>query len=137
MKSSAPLKLSKHTHPYVDKLFEQFSFSFKKKYFIDNNVVIGNGSTISNKAKRTLKELKTLEIYNSHSSTELRDLLDMKYKYTKNYLDILFNKTFTGNISEPEKYRLVFGVELDEKDFHKRPFSKFKKDILRELKMIK
>ena len=61
-------------------------------------------------------------------------MLDLRYKYSKNYLDILVNKTFNHiNISHDEVYRMVFGVTFNEKDFHQRPFSKFKKDITSEL----
>ena len=37
------------------------------------------------------------------------------------------------HISKSEAYRLIFGVEYNEIDFHKRPVSKFKCDILKEL----
>ena len=40
------------------------------------------------------------------------------------------------DISEKEAYRLTFGAEYDELNFHKRPFSKFKKDIIEELRRI-
>lgn len=36
-------------------------------------------------------------------------------------------------MSKEEVYKNVFGIESKEKDFHKRPFSKFKYDILEEL----
>ena len=39
-------------------------------------------------------------------------------------------------LSKEETYRLLFGTELDAKDFHKRPMSKFKHDILKELGII-
>ena len=28
---------------------------------------------------------------------------------------------------------MIFGIEINDDDFHKRPFSKFKKDIIEEL----
>lgn len=36
-------------------------------------------------------------------------------------------------MSKEEAYRMVFGIETKEEDYHKRPFSKFKKDIIDEL----
>ena len=42
-----------------------------------------------------------------------------------------------AHLSFKEVYRLAFGVEYDETKFYKRPLSKFKKDILKELNLIK
>jgi len=40
---------------------------------------------------------------------------------------------FSGlELKDEETYPLAFGVEIDPKNFHKRPFSKFKYDILKE-----
>ena len=77
-------------------------------------------------------------VYSKHSQKELKDLIDLRKKYSDNYLEILLEKTF-GNLhmSDQEKYRLIFGIEIDEKDYHKRPMSKFKKDIITELLAIK
>ena len=36
-------------------------------------------------------------------------------------------------MSKEEAYRIIFGVEINEENYHKRPFSKFKKDIIEEL----
>ncbi len=36
-------------------------------------------------------------------------------------------------ISKEEIYRMVFGIEIEEENYHRRPFSKFKKDIIDEL----
>jgi len=138
VKGTENLNLRSHLHPYNDKnIAKLFSFSYKKKSFIENNVCFKDEAYLGKKIKNTLSIFKIKKIYNAHSATELRDLLDLKYKYSNNYLDILFNKTFDYKISDSDRYKLLFGVELDEVDFHKRPFSKFKKDILKELKMLK
>lgn len=90
------------------------------------------------KVKETLEKLKIKEIYNEHSEYELKELLDLRYKYSDNYLKILFNDTFKlSEINKKDSYRMLFGVEIDPKDFHKRPMSKFKNDILKELGIIK
>lgn len=44
-----------------------------------------------------------------------------------------FNNTFKLEVSKNEAYRMIFGVEYSEDDFYKRPFSKFKMDILSKL----
>jgi hypothetical protein len=65
----------------------------------------------------SLNDFKIKEIYNTHSEKELKDLLDLRYKYSKNYLDILLNKTFSGlSMSKEEAYRMIFGIEIKEED---------------------
>jgi len=138
-KSDNDFDLDNYLHPYLmsdeDK---KFNFSYRKKTFINNNVKLHISTTdyvAEKKIITTFKDLCLNEIYNAHSDKELRDLLDLRYKYSQNYLDILLNKTFTRefSMSKEEAYRMVFGIETKEEDYHKRPFSKFKKDIIDEL----
>ena len=116
-------------HPYFDK--NDFTFSYNYNSLNDFKIKI---NVKHKKTEETLKFNKTKEIYNTHSSRELKDLLDLQYKYSNNYLDILLNKTFTGlPMSKEEAYRMIFSIEIKEEDYHKRPFSKFKHDIIEEL----
>ncbi len=91
------------------------------------------------KTKRTLEGLGTKLVYSKHSEKELQDLIDLRMKYSENYLKNLLENTFEREIqmTKEEKYRLIFGIELSESSMHKRPFSKFKKDIIKELLSIK
>lgn len=137
-KNDTNFQLDTHLHPYLlDDEDKKFSFSFRKKNYIENNVKlnISTLNTISqNRILNTFGDLHLQEIYNSNSEKELRDLLDLRYKYSENYLEILLNKTFKKlSISKSEIYRMIFGIEINDDDFHKRPFSKFKKDIIEEL----
>lgn len=121
--------LDKINHPYLDK--NEFVFSYFYKTFDDFKMKI-NVSHL--KTEETLNFNKTKEIYDAHSSKELKELLDLRFKYSKNYLDILLNNTFSDlSMSKEEAYRIIFGIEILEKDYHKRPFSKFKHDIIQEL----
>jgi 5-methylcytosine-specific restriction endonuclease McrA len=134
--------LKTHLHPYtISDEEKKFTFTFRKKNFIENNVNIKistNDKTSIEKIEKTFLDLQLEKIYNAHSDKELKDLLDLRYKYSKNYLDILLNKTFPNlSMSKEEAYRLIFGIEIKEEDFHKRPFSKFKKDIIAELLRVK
>lgn len=131
IKGDERLSLNDHCHPYAQDGSEGFRFSYMHKSLTENNIVIKD-STI--KTKQTLDILKIEEVYNAHSAFELKDLLDLRYKYPENYLETLLNNTFESlNISKGEAYRLIFGVEKEEDDFHKRPLSKFKRDIISEL----
>jgi HNH endonuclease len=121
-------------HPYLK------STDFKFTWFFDgtlNKTKVEFRVKENSNCETTLKFNKTKEIYNPHSDRELKDLLDLRYKYSDNYIDILINKTFKGVMSKEEIYRMIFGIETKEEDYHKRPFSKFKHDIIEELKNIK
>ena len=108
-------------HPYLGTKDDYFLFSY---YYDSINVPRTITRSNSIKARKTIEFIKIDKIYDSHSNRELKDLLDLRYKYSKNYLDILVNKTFNHiNISHDEVYRMVFGVTFNEKDFHQRPFS--------------
>ncbi len=132
IKGDTPFELATHIHPYLSDSAEQFSFTYKIKDVHRNSVAIKFIS--GGKIKKTLEEFKINEVYNAHSDYELKDLLDLRYKYSDNYLDTLLNSTFNSlEVGIEEAYRFIFGVEIDESNFHKRPFSKFKKDILKEL----
>lgn len=132
IKGDTPFTLATHIHPYLPDSTEEFLFTYKLKDVHQSNVSINFISGV--KIKKTLEEFKINEVYNAHSNYELKDLLDLRHKYSDNYLDTLLNSTFNSlEVGMEEAYRLIFGVEIDESNFHKRPFSKFKKDILKEL----
>lgn len=123
-------------HPYMEDKTSIFSFSYFYNSINQSKVII---KTKNEKAKKTVEFNKINKIYETHSNRELNDLLELRYKYSQNYLDILLNKTFTRefSMSQGEAYRMIFGIEINEEDYHKRPFSKFKKDIIDELLKIK
>ncbi|WP_338840167.1 hypothetical protein [Flavobacterium ginsenosidimutans] len=123
--------LDKMNHPY-QLADESFRFSYLLNSL--NSFQIITKTKLKSKTEETLVFNMTNEIYNVHGDKELNDLLNLRYKYSKNYLDILLNKTFNDlPISKEETYRMIFGIEIKEEDHHKRPFSKFKHDIIQEL----
>lgn len=124
--------LGNYCHPYVDMDIENsVSFSYKKKDVHDNNLVL---NTANEKIKKVIKAFRIHEIYDGHSQYELKDLIELRYKYSENYLDTLIHSTFKEiDLTIEEAYRLVFGIESQTTNFHKRPLSKFKKDIIEEL----
>ncbi len=148
LKGEKELKLDDHIHPYIDNCYNYFSFSFVPKNTISikgtrNNHKItlntddANNPNLAKKIKNTFDIFKVTEIYNGHSE-EISDLLRLKDVMSDKYLEMLANNTYKNlSISEDELYRLAFGTYRDEANFSKRPFSKLKKDILKELGMIK
>lgn len=119
-------------HPYLEDKTSIFSFSYIYSSIDKPKTII---KSKNEKAKNSIEFNKVNEIYETQSHRELRDLLELRYKYSQNYLDILLNKTFSRefSMSKEQAYRIVFGIETKEDDYHKRPFSKFKKDIIDEL----
>ncbi len=135
IKSSVGMNLSSHLHPYLD---VEISSSYRFSYLFDSTnslkIIFKNNNSISAKPQNTYEVLNLEMIYEGHAAKELKDLYELRHKYSVNYLKILLEKTF-GNLamSDQEKYRLIFGIELDEENYHKRIMSKFKKDIIEEL----
>ena len=137
IKSTVTMDLNKHLHPYVD---EQFSRAFFFSYLLtssDSLRIILRSNPLFSKSKETFETSELNMIYKSHSDKELADLYNLRYKYSDNYLKVLLEKTFKElEMTDQEKYRLIFGIELEEKYYHKRIMSKFKKDIIAELLKI-
>lgn len=139
IKSTTNFTLIDHLHPYIDdNISKLFKFNFIARTPQSYEVSLEITDKSNSKILKTLKALETKLLYKGHSNKELQDLINLKYKYSDNYLNILLNETFDGiEISKAEKYRMIFGIEIEEKDYHKRPFSKFKNDIIMQLLAIK
>lgn len=117
-------------NPYED----GFSFAFSFNYSSINTYNVATKPK-EDKSANTLKFFKIKEIYDAHAEKELKDLIDLRIKYNENYLEKI-TKMLGSQMSNEEAHRLAFGIEIEEKNYHKRPFSKFKKDILIELGII-
>jgi hypothetical protein len=130
------LDLQKNIHPYIESDQEnEFSFSYINSKVNKYHVYVRAHNT-NKKALKTIKALNIDTMYNAHIP-ELEDLIKIKKAYTENYIDKL-NKFFPkSSLTNEDIYRLAFGTEINFKDFHKRPLSKFKNDILKELGIIK
>lgn len=138
IKGSIDFDIDTHIHPYKKEEGNDFKFSYRHESLTTHNVIIRDFNSLSIKAKRTIQDFKIRDVYDVHSDKELKDLLDLRYKYSNNYIVELFENTFNElKISEEEIYRLIFGVETNEENYHKRSFNKFKHDIIEELKNIK
>lgn len=147
LKGSIKFALHKNLHPYLDNCWQSFQFSFapvntqsllgsKSNYQVSVKTNIGIDEKLEKRIKKNFKVFKIAEIYNGHGE-EISDLLKLKNILNDNYLEILKNHTYSHlHISEDEIYRLAFGAYREVGDFHKRPFSKLKKDILIELGIV-
>lgn len=138
VKGTINLNLTDHIHPYVD-IAQTSDFYFDYAYTALDGYRISLHDTASgvinaSRAKQTLKTMYLDDIYNSNIS-ELRDLLTIKKNYSKSYIRIMQGLLKT-KLSPTEVYRILFGAMYETQQFHKRPLSKFKYDILKKLGML-
>ncbi|GAA4149552.1 hypothetical protein GCM10022217_01630 [Chryseobacterium ginsenosidimutans] len=132
-------------HPYIDNIVSNFGFTAipqnittllnVNEDFKINIVKKDKKNILNSKLDESIKLFKIKEMYSSNGS-EIKDLFLLRYKYSDKYLEEL-QKMTKNKFTKPELYRLAFGAEINETDFEKRPFSKLKKDILKELKILK
>lgn len=133
IKSSKPLNLNEHLHPYIKEentINKDFIFSYDLDELprLEVKVICAKDSKI----QKTLDFFKIQEVYNAHANFELKNLYDLRYKYSDTFLEIVENN-FGGIMKKQEAYELIFGIEFENQNYHKRPFSKFKNDIIKEL----
>lgn len=135
-KGKTLLNLKDHIHPYVDKeSLNDFQFDYILNNISGYHIYVKQKNS-NLKALKTLKEINIDRMYNAHHD-ELNDLIKIKNAYGVNYIKRMIKLFPKAELKELEIYRLIFGVEHNYKDFHNRPMSKFKYDILKELGIIK
>jgi hypothetical protein len=128
--------LTTHMHPYVDMdALTRFRYSYNfskstKQYHIKIK------SDQDDKAEQTYRDLKLEDVYNAHHA-ELIDMISIKEAYSEKYIERMMANFKDAGLGYEEVYRIAFGVEYLEDDHFKKPLSKFKKDILKELKLAK
>lgn len=130
------MDLTDHVHPYMDPTqTSDFEFGYTYHGKLDAyRVFLKTAPGATDRARNTLKGMRLDEVYNTHYG-ELSDLLTIRKNYSGSYIESI-KKILGGKLSTPEVYRLVFGTEYKETDFHKRPLSKFKHDILRQMGLL-
>ncbi|MCT4664936.1 MAG: hypothetical protein N4A45_06850 [Flavobacteriales bacterium] len=141
LKGDDDMSLDDYLHPYLDKeSFDKIKFSYVYKNSIGERTFEIQPNILDNENKKiikTIESFKLKEVYEAHLD-ELNDLVALRDKYSDRYLDNLQSiLTNSSNVSKNEIYRMAFGVYSEEGDFHRRPLSKMKKDILTELGVIK
>lgn len=142
IKTATAMSTQEHLHPYIDKnISDSYNFDIWLKEIgvpeISLNALMSENQTEFQKNTATLDALNLALIYKGHSTRELKDLYDLRIKYPENYLEKLLDETFGDlDLSINEKYRFIFGTELENKDYHKRTMSKFKSDIIKKLRSL-
>ena len=136
-KSDIVLDLLTHVHPYIDaNQSDEFKFNYVYRTSLDQYRIFVTPTNINDKkAFNTIKKLSIDEMYNAHHE-ELKDLIKIKQAYSEEYISKMQKFFPKSGLSPGEIYRLIFGTELDNELLHKRPLSKFKRDILKRLGII-
>ena len=136
IKKSVIMYLNVHLHPYIDNGLNEIKFSYKYSNHVPNGVRVKVVTPGGSKSEATAKVFALEEIYNAHTGL-LQEILRTKECFSDKYLEILSSNLLEGVVaSKEELYRIVFGTEYDQENFVKRPFSKFKSDILKEIGII-
>ena len=140
VKGRVEFTLASHTHPYVDDEINNIEFTFDYWNMIDKYKVNVSGISDDNprniKIDNSLAAFKLDEMYDGHHP-ELEDLVQLSKAYSPEYLESLKIAFPGANLTDEQIYRYAFGTELNYSNFHKRPMSKFKYDILKQLRIIK
>jgi len=136
IKGTQKMNLDEYLHPYIDNSINDIHFTYRYSSDTPSGLKIKVNTPINSKAKKTIEAFAIEQVYNSHTG-ELLDMLKTRQYFSDRYLTILRSNLLKHVIiSNEELYRIVFGTELNSIKFVKRPFSKFKKDILEELGII-
>jgi hypothetical protein len=136
LKGAVKMDLDKYLHPYIDDGLADTTFNYRYSSTSPSKLEIKVKTTKLSKASMSVNVFALEDIYNSHIS-ELQDLLQIKNAFSDRYLDIVRSSLLKGvKITNAELYRILFGTEYAAVNFVKRPFSKFKSDILKQLGII-
>lgn len=126
-----------YIYPYGSK-GAGFDFTYrelaKHKYMVDTNITTTDNEE-REKVKRTMSMFHIKDIYNAHADFELKDLMNLSQQYPGDYVDTLISNVMKDlNVSRSDVYRLIFGVESNPDKYLDRPMSKFKMDIIGEIR---
>jgi hypothetical protein len=145
LKGRKKFNLNNNLHPYLDNVIDDYKYKFLPH---DVKSILGGNTNLSVKIEITSSEADLIkkinitkdifrleDIFSAHSD-ELKDLFEIRYRFSQRYFEELFKKYNSLGINYDDIYRIAFGTYHEENDFNKRPFSKIKKDILKELGII-
>lgn len=145
LKGTKPFSVKDYVHPYKDNFLDSYWFRYIP-YDVDDilrgqstlrvgiDTILGD-PILRQRINKTAKVFKLDSIYSAHSE-ELKDVFEIRHLFSKDYLREIKN-TYKGlGITDEDYYRIVFGVHFKKEDYYKRPFSKIKKDLLKELNII-
>jgi len=145
LKHTAKFKLSENIHPYVDDVISDYKYQYLPytvSAILGGSADLGvkltatsSDAIINQKIANSTEVFRLNEIFSAHSE-ELKDIFDIRHRFSQRYLIELVEKYDKLGLDYDDIYRIVFGTYTREANFSKRPFSKIKKDILIELGIL-
>lgn len=137
LKNRQEMELESYIHPYIDKK-TGFRFSYvptSKGYAVDIKREKDMDDDYYGRVENTLGLFKLPQIYGAHSGLELKELLDLAAENHPDYITTLVSDIMVKlSVKEEDAYRILFGIEVEEKNYLKRPMSKFKSDVIKQIK---
>lgn len=137
LKNNVETELDTHIHPYLD---SDAGFSFTYRNLPGNRYAVGcrinskKDADYRLRVRNTLQLFRIQEVYEAHSELELKDLIDLATANPGDYITTLINNVMAASgLKEEDIMRMLFGIESQQDKYHKRPFSKFKTDIIAKL----
>lgn len=137
VKGTTAMKLETHVHPYAADIDDlDFTFRVTKKPSETSEWELKIDRTPDSKIDQTIKDLALQEIYALHADFEVKDIMDFNEAYEPGYINNILEALYSDNkrgLTKSDVYRILFGVEYDSENFLDRPFSKLKRDILKQI----
>ena len=136
-KGNAIFRTTTHVHPYIATTPAEPGFKFRYKAQPDGKWAVVIDPSSDPKENRMVEEFKLEDVYSYHGELEVKDILEWKYQNNDIYLSQVLNGILSHyKISRADVYRMFFGTELEPVDSLKRPLSKLKRDILKQVGLI-
>lgn len=115
-----------------------FSFTYRNlpgnRYAVGCRVNSKKDPDYRLRVRNTLQLFRIQEVYDAHSELELKDLIDLATANPGDYITTLLNDVMAASgLNEEDVMRMLFGIESQQDKYLKRPFSKFKTDIIAKL----
>lgn len=126
-------------NPYNEKInYNQFKFSHNLNYNSDASIFFNENNKfdirIECKNERYLNNIELFELeklYNTHKSL-VAEIVYKKEAYNKSYQE-LFKNLFKGmDLTEAEINHFLYGINMDESTFYRKPLSKLIYDIVND-----
>lgn len=139
VKGSSDFDVTTHVHPYLQKKSNpSFSFCYNPAAPQWEKVTIDDRQA-SDREKSTIDAFKLKTVYNCHADLEAKELYDLAVRHGARYLKDLLGllKEDFPDKAEQDIYRMLFGAELEPHRFGERPMSKFKYDLLKQMRILK
>lgn len=134
IKKETVFEINQHFHPYYKHPDNNIDFSFS--FYLKSKGKHGFKFNCRNLfSRKYIRFFEFKEVYKTHEE-ELNELIRLKEVYPDRFLTILEKRLSRTKTDKQELYRLAFGTYIDEANFEKRPLSKMKKDILKEIGIV-